>query len=175
MRRFHSSEADSETNGSLTSRARHPCNTYLRRRQYTTAAAAAGAITLALWILLSTHSGAIPLRWAQLLHSSHRNAPAHSDSFFSPYDSAGRPKIRPLPPGIDPADSSRACPVDFPRPTAEQTASGAHIPYLFGGQSPHCKQCRNDDDWSKFCRVRPLLQEASLGMAMTERGLMVQR
>ena len=166
MRRFHPCEADSENNGSPTSRARNPCNVYLRRRQYT-AAAATGVITLTLWIIFSTHSGTVPAGWGPALLSTHRYANSseiQSDSSYSARDAAGMPQIRPLPPGIDPADSPRACPVPYPRPTAEQTASVKHVPYLFGGQSPQCKKCHNDDDWSKFCRVRTFSPQYTEGL-----------
>ena len=64
------------------------------------------------------------------------------------------PQIRPLPSGIDPPDSARPCPVDYPRLTPEQIAAGKPAPYLFGGQAPGCRQCRSDDPWTKFCTVR---------------------
>ena len=48
----------------------------------------------------------------------------------------------------------RPCPVAFPRLTAEQVAAGSPVPYLFGGQSPSCQQCKGSDPWTSFCKVR---------------------
>ncbi len=48
----------------------------------------------------------------------------------------------------------RPCPVPYPRLTAEQVAAGSPVPYLFGGQSPSCRQCKGSDPWTNFCKVR---------------------
>lgn len=182
MRRPHARAGEAGSDAGSASRTR-------RRRNYSCFLLLAAAVAVAaLWNSLQPRHRAV-IRWKSLQRLGHRLKHAVGGSARGKHGArrypvgnhrrgtrhgaaASKPHIRPLPEGIDPPGGSRPCPVDYPRLTKEQISSGERLPYLFGGKPPGCKQCRSDDPWTNFCRVR---SSPRMRQPMRGRGLLCGR